>query len=81
MAIYFFQFVSGGLPLGTGDGTKTDEFLEKFQMAFDPSSFSENHIAIVLRKTRFKALCKGPKSAIQFFIQILLATFKFFSTF
>ena len=26
-----------GYPLGTGDDTKTDEFSEKFPMAFDPS--------------------------------------------
>ena len=26
------------LHLGTGDATKTDEFLEKFQRAFDPPS-------------------------------------------
>ena len=26
-----------GYPLGTGDATKTDEFSEKFPMAFDPS--------------------------------------------
>ena len=30
---------------GTGGVSKTDEFLEKFQMAFDPPpSFSENHV-------------------------------------
>ena len=34
------------LVLGTEHVTNTDEFLEQFQMAFDPpSSFSENHIA------------------------------------
>ena len=32
--------------LGTGCPTKTDEFLETFQTAFDPPSFSENHIAV-----------------------------------
>ena len=32
--------------LGTGDGTKTDEFSEKFQTPFDPPSFSEYRIAI-----------------------------------
>ena len=32
--------------LGTDGHTKTDEFSEKFQTAFDPPSFSENHIAI-----------------------------------
>ena len=36
------------------DPTKTDEFLEKFQTAFDPtpSSFSENHIADFATKVR-----------------------------
>ena len=49
-------FGSGGRPIGTGDGTKTDEFSEKFQMAFNPPpSFWKN---------LFKALYKGPKSAI-----------------
>ena len=33
-------------PLGTGQGTKTDEFLENIQTAFGPPSFSENIIAI-----------------------------------
>ena len=31
---------------GTGDGTKTNEFSEKFQTAFDRPSFSENHVAL-----------------------------------
>ena len=32
--------------LGKGNHTKMDEFLEKFQTAFDsPPSFSENHVA------------------------------------
>ena len=34
--------------LGTGDDTKTDEFSEEFQTAFDffpPPTFSENHVA------------------------------------
>ena len=38
--------------LGKGPATKSDEFLEKFQTAFDPPppacSFLENHIAIFL---------------------------------
>ena len=52
--------------LGTGDGTKTDEFSEKFQTAFDPQppSFSENHIAVFFWKAPFKALYKCPQSAI-----------------
>ena len=32
--------------LGTDGHTETDGFSEKFQLAFDPPSFSENHIAI-----------------------------------
>ena len=48
--------------LGTGGGTKTDEFSEKYQTAFDlPPSFSEIYIAFFLRKSLFKALYKGPK--------------------
>ena len=39
--------------LGKGPATKSDDFLEKFQTAFDPPSlparsFLENHIAICL---------------------------------
>ena len=34
---------------GTGQATKTDEFSEKFQRAFDPPSFSENHVADFLK--------------------------------
>ena len=35
------------MPKGTGHATKSDEFLEKFQTAFDPiPSFLENNIAI-----------------------------------
>ena len=37
--------------LGTDGVTKTDEFLEKFQTAFDPS-FSENHVALFATKVR-----------------------------
>ena len=44
--------------LGTGGHTKTDETLEKFQMAFDPPpSFSENHIADFATKLRQKCVC------------------------
>ena len=32
--------------LGMPDTSKTDEFSEKFQTAFDPPSFSENHVAV-----------------------------------
>ena len=45
---------------GTGYATKSDEFSEKFQTAFNPPSFSENYI---FRKTSGKSH-KGPKSAI-----------------
>ena len=34
------------LNLGKDPATKSDEFLENFQTAFDPPSFSENYIAI-----------------------------------
>ena len=53
--------------LGTGQGTKTDEFSENFQTAFDPRppSFLENDIAdFFFRKALSKALYKGPKYAI-----------------
>ena len=47
--VSFFTFKSARtyqLPIGTGDGTKMDEFSEKFQTDFDPpSSFSENYVA------------------------------------
>ena len=32
--------------LGTDGPSKTDEFSEKIQTAFDPPSFSENHVAV-----------------------------------
>ena len=38
--------------LGKGHPTKTEEFLGKFQTAFDPPSFSENHIADFATKVR-----------------------------
>ena len=39
--------------LGKDDISKTDEFLEKFQTAFDPPpSFSENHVALFATKVR-----------------------------
>ena len=31
--------------LGKGPATKSDEFLDKFQTAFDPLSYLENYIA------------------------------------
>ena len=44
--------------LRTGDATKTDEFSEKFQTAFDPQppTFSENHAANLSGK-RPKKIC------------------------
>ena len=33
--------------LGKDPATKSDEFLENFQTAFDPPSFSENYIAYI----------------------------------
>ena len=51
-------------PLGTDDGTKTDEFWEKFQTAVDlPPSFSENPAANFFQFHPQIALLKGPKSA------------------
>ena len=36
----------------TGQATKTDDFLERFQTAFDPPSIiSDNHVAIIIWKT------------------------------
>ena len=51
-------------PKGTGGSTETDEFSEKLQTAFDPPLFMENHIAFFSPKNLFKALYKGPKSAM-----------------
>ena len=55
-------------PLGTGHVSKSDEFSEKFQTAFDPPlSFSESYIANFLNWLRShgqKALFKGPNFAI-----------------
>ena len=42
--IYDSEFVILCL-LGKGPTTKSDEFLEKFQTAFDHPSFSENYVA------------------------------------
>ena len=43
---------------GTGGGTKTNEFSEKFQTAFDPQppTFSENHAAILSGKRPKKSV-------------------------
>ena len=44
--------------LGTTGPTKTDEFSEKFQTAFDPAPlFLENHIADFATKLRQKCVC------------------------
>ena len=40
------------ISLGKDGVSKTDEFSEKFQTAFDPPSFSENHIADFATKVR-----------------------------
>ena len=50
--------ISPALALGKGGVSKTDEFLEKFQTAFDPPpSFSENHVALFATKLRQKCVC------------------------
>ena len=52
------QIMKGPAPKGTDDATKTDEFLEKIQTAFDPSpSFSENHITIFFVNFMLKKPC------------------------
>ena len=50
--------------LGTGGATKSDEFSEQFQTAFDPPSFSENYIAFFSENVRKKGLYKGPKPVL-----------------
>ena len=40
--------------LGKPVPTKTDEFSEKFQTAFDPPSFSENHVADLFQNSWLK---------------------------
>ena len=42
--------------LGEGPATKSDEFFDKFQTAFDPSSFSENYVAILYNG--YGCICK-----------------------
>ena len=48
------QCLQCGFDIGLGMPTssKTDEFSEKFQTAFDPPSFSENHVADFATKVR-----------------------------
>ena len=51
--------------LGTGHATKSDEFLEKIQTAFDPPPLIFGKIyCIFFGKRPVKALYEGPKSAI-----------------
>ena len=51
--------------LGTGGVSKMDEFLEKFQTAFDPPLPNFRKIILpFFPKALSKALYKGPKSAI-----------------
>ena len=52
------------LNLGKDPATKSDEFLENFQTAFDPPSFSENYVAIFFGKSPKETISEGPKSAI-----------------
>ena len=54
---------------GTDDGTKTNEFSEKFQTAFDPQppTFSENHAAI-LSQRHPKKTCLRVQNLQQFFL-------------
>ena len=44
--------------LGTSGVSNTNYFWEKFQTAFDPPSFSENHVAILFQFYAQKALLK-----------------------
>ena len=47
------------------DATKTDEFSEKFQTAFDPPShFWKIILHFFLKKALLQALFKDPKSAL-----------------
>ena len=52
---YVIYWVSNAL--GKNNPTKTDELSEKFQMAFEPPSFLENHIADFTTKLRQKYVC------------------------
>ena len=56
------------LPLGTGQATKTDEFSEKIQTAFDtpPPHFRKTMLHFFGSRPQI-ALYKGPKSATQIF--------------
>ena len=52
------------IELGTGHVTKSDEFLEKFQTAFDPPPrFRKLYCNSFLGKRPKKAFYTGPKSA------------------
>ena len=63
---YIFSFREIVNQLGTGVASKTGDFLEKFQTAFDPPpSFSKNHIAIYyFLIAGSKALFQGLKCVI-----------------
>ena len=52
--------------LGKDGATKSDEFSEKFQTAFDPPSFSENYVAIFFMMER--SLCEWVTSFFSVFI-------------
>ena len=61
--------------LGTGDDTKTDEFSEEFQTAFDffpPSNIFGKSCCKYYSISCSKVLFKGPRSEIWFFIENLL---------
>ena len=52
-----FSWNLSGLGLGTGQATKTDDFLEKFQTAFGPPPrFSENYVVIIWQMYKKKTL-------------------------
>ena len=55
--------------LGTVGGTKTNEFSEKLQTAFDPPPPHPHPQLQIFHKSQFKALYKGPQSAIFFYIE------------
>ena len=61
--------------LGTGDDTKTDEFSEEFQTAFDffpPPTFSENHVANFIQFHAQKSCLKVQDLKHDFSIENLL---------
>ena len=68
----FFRIKSShsGSALGTDVGTKTDEFLEKFQTAFDPLSFSENHDAFFFANVMLKKPSLKVKNLQNYFFEL-----------